>query len=271
MSEPTTSLVPTTINTDVFTKGGGALATPGAGGKPTQPRRVSLARIGFFGGLTKGETSRALIGAGIESDEFYLADEAGPFRVPKPFQGYVILHAKFQTKNDPDPQSGGKLVDILPDDGRDQDLWDAGYRPHLLALVMVRHGGDLIPAVGSFRNALLNGFEKVTRLSAEGGPATKDGPWASRGAAQKAAVDAKLWPSFRVCGTFWGESGDFYQSFSTNGPTPAADIPLIADLIGPSYRTKLEPVAVQFRNKVDAWSHFATLTDEQKAETNVPY
>ena len=239
--EKTTTALATTVEPDFFESVGEGLARPSAFAK--------VPWIGFFGSKTKAGRE-ALVSAGVEENQFYLYDEAGPLKV-KPFSYHLLRAARYYTKQDKD----GKVVAATKSNPYDTDK-ATKFREHIIALVVVAKkdtmgGYDLVPATWSLRSGLIKALRKGIDLISSGGAAFNKDAWAARSAAHAISAQARF-PGGRFVLTAWGTSestkaDDGEESFDYNlghcaiAPTSAEGVAAFNQLATVDFASRLAP------------------------------
>lgn len=254
---------------------GGALAT-GYQPKSDQKQFTRFPDVRYMGEKTKSNLTE-LAAAGVEPGQFYVVDQAGIVAV-KPFQAHLLAHSRFYTQMD----NRGEMTDIALELDDDNEMWGDKYRPHMLGLLAVvltnpdpNVADEYLLAEFSVRNAMLKAFDQMAALTdaKKGGPACNGDAWAKRGPAYAAGKNI-LWPSFRFTGTLWGTTdpdGDFNLSHVAIKPTPAKNVDAIKQLTGPNYNTRVDPIFRHYVARTQAWINFAKMSDDEKAQTNLPW
>lgn len=249
------------------------LATGGnmpVGSRPAETRQT-LAYVGFRGASAKSKLEE-LVAAGIGVNEFYLGDIAGLTRV-KPFECHLLLSAIFGTHID---NSGAvdDIVPVVPKIG--EPLYDDKYRKHIIGLVAVAVGDDLVLAQFAQRNSMVDGFERGRQLLTQPkGEALSAEGWRRRGALHAKTVD--LPPMFRFRLRLWGSTvpldggNNMNQSHSQIVVTPESSFAAIKRLTGPEFKDVLEPAIKKAAERAIAWQNWASLDDDKKATTKLPF
>lgn len=201
--------------------------------------------VGLFGSKTKG-SAEELKAAGIEVNQFYLYDEAGPLKV-KPFTYHLLKAARYFTDTDSDGNViETKLTDPYKDDKQ------TPFREHLMGLVVVVHKstmGDLIltPATWSARSGVCKAIGKARDLIKSGGAAFDQKAWAARSPAHAISANAKF-PGGRFLVTAWGTEEDtvnkknkFNLGHSSISVTSAEGVAAFNKLVSEEFVSKIVP------------------------------
>lgn len=169
----------------------GFFDTPGALEKEGQPVRTKTPWIGLFGQATKGGREN-LLAAGVEVNQFYLHDVAGPLKV-KPFKYHLLKANRYYTKLNKDGRViGADIVDPEKPKGK-----QSTYKEALVALVLVVTRStmgqvELIPATWAVRSGVCKALGKAIELTGKDGLANDPAKWGARSAQHAIAAQARF-------------------------------------------------------------------------------
>lgn len=202
--------------------------------------------FGIFGAKTKEPTRSALLAAGIEQNQFYVNDGLEPLRVV-PFTCHLLRYARYYTT-----QNQKMELTSVRSESTDA-LFKQGYREHIHVLAAVRVGTGFIPAVGSFRGGMVDGFRKAIELVELAANPTA---WAARSQAHAESIVPEQHPGGRVVLTLFAKTektndGDeFNLSVGHTRPTPRAEAEAFADWFAACKPSILRAAGV-FNKRVD--------------------
>lgn len=204
--------------------GEGFFDSPGALDKPGQAR-TKTPWIGLFSTKTNAGKDN-LLAAGVEVNQFYVHDAAGPLKV-KPFRYFLLKANRYYTKLD----KAGKTVEAGYTDPQNGQR-NSPFKETLVALVLVVSQDTmgktvLIPATWVARSGLCKALSRAIELAGPNGAAVDKNAWASRSAAHAIASNARF-PGGRFITTAWASlettqdgANDFNLGHSSIGvPTP---------------------------------------------------
>lgn len=222
-----------------FFKSTGTLQKPGQAQSKTP-------WIGFFSVKTNAGKDN-LLAAGVEVNQFYVHDVAGPLKI-KPFKYHLLKASRYYTKTD----KTGKVIEAAyndPDKGNPQGK----FREQLVALVLVSYKGTmgeviLIPATWSVRGGLCKALNKAIELTSPNGAAVDQSKWAARSTQHAVAAQARF-PGGRFSVSAWGSSEprqdreyDYNLGHSQIGVTTPEEVKAFNDLtFGTEFATKIVP------------------------------
>lgn len=254
----TTTAIAPVVDPDFFESVGEGLAKP-------EGQAAKTPWIGLFGEKTKNGRD-ALVAAGVEVNQFYLHDEAGPLKI-KPFQYHLLRANRYYTKQD----QAGRVVAATRENPYAKDP-NTKFKEHLMALVVVTYKTptgaiNLVPATWGLRSGVVKAMRLAINLVLPGdaksppGAAYDKEAWAARSPAHAISAQARF-PGGRFVTTAWGtteiteanedgETFDYNLGHCTTAPTSIEGVLAFNKLMSDDFVTRIVPAVAswEFRCK----------------------